>query len=123
MTAFLSKFRSYAPIEAASLAACDAPFIPIGSRQVLPALAGVFTLSTNVGGLTEDQRASINCVFFNIVAQPVRYLWGANPGATDGFLLPVGNTLLFYPQPPAAQLRLIETAASATGIYQFGRLI
>ncbi len=121
--ATLSKFRSYAPIEAASIAACQAPFIPIGLAQTLPSLASVFTLTTNVGGLTDDQRSQINCVFINVVAQSVRFLWGANPSASAGFLINTGNFLLMLPQQNAALPRFIETAASATGVYQFGRLV
>lgn len=122
-TGFASKYNRQNANRSFGMASVFNPFTPVGNIIQLPSLATAWTLPMPDFNVSPDQKALVNCVFINIVGQPVRMMWSGIVAlnATNGFLLPVGNTLIWLSD-TGAMPRFIEIAASATGVYQFGRL-
>jgi hypothetical protein len=97
-------------------------FTPVGTHQT-DATVSTATELFPATTLPDEQENLVNCILIQANIRDVRYtLDGTDPTATTGFLLTAGSSPSLFYLPAGIRLKVIETVASATVQFQYGRV-
>ena len=99
----------------------DGGFEPVGAHTQNATISAATTIDPS--GLADSIESVVNAIVLQANGRDIRYtLDGTTPTATVGFLLPAGGSPVLLHWANGVNIRVIETAATATLVYQWGRV-